>query len=294
MSDARDLSHTLGGRWYGQYGTAPCPVCQPQRRKDQNALTLSDSADGRLLLDCKKTHCVFRDILAAAGVDRSDFRSFDQENYEVRRAERAAEIEKKSRQAQRVWQEAWPITGTIAETYMREARSITCALPPILRFHPACWHWSAQRIPAMVALIEGGDGIAVHRTYLRHDGSGKAGLDGGDKLMLGPARGGAVRVSSAQGPLLVGEGIETTLSALALYGKTNAGAWAALSTSGMSALRLPDSPGQLLLAPDGDKAGRGAAFALADRAVREGWTVSILTPPAGGDFNDILMNEVAR
>lgn len=146
----------------------------------------------------------------------------------------------------------------------------------------------------MIALVEGGQDIAVHRTYLRADGSGKAGLEGGDKLMLGPVCGGAVRVANAHGPLIVGEGIETTLSALKLYGKTNASAWAALSTSGMSGLRLPAALGQLILAPDGDKAGRTAALMLADRAARDGWTVSILTPPKDGDFNDLLMNEVAK
>lgn len=294
MAKARDLSYTLGGRWHGQYGTAPCPVCQPQRRKDQNALTLAIGTDGRLLLHCKKTGCAFRDILAAAGVTVSSFGPPDQETLDMREAEHRAEIEKKSLQAQRVWQEALPIPGTAAETYLREARGITCALPPTLRFHPACWHKSAQRVPAMVGLIEGGDGIAVHRTYLRHDGSGKANLDGGDKLMLGPARGGAVRLARANGPIVVGEGIETTLSALVLQGNKKASAWAALSTSGMAMLRLPSQPGELILAPDGDKAGRGSAFALADRAVRDGWTVFILTPPKGGDFNDILMNEVAK
>lgn len=28
----------LGGKWYGSYSVAPCPVCQPQKRQDQNAL----------------------------------------------------------------------------------------------------------------------------------------------------------------------------------------------------------------------------------------------------------------
>ncbi len=39
MTDARALTQALGGRWHGHYGAAPCPVCQPERRKGQNALT---------------------------------------------------------------------------------------------------------------------------------------------------------------------------------------------------------------------------------------------------------------
>jgi hypothetical protein len=46
----------------------------------------------------------------------------------------------------------------------------------------------------------------------------------------------------------------------------------------MTALRLPNVPGQLTIAPDGDKAGRGAALTLADRAARDGWAVSSLNP----------------
>jgi hypothetical protein len=37
----------------------------------------------------------------------------------------------------------------------------------------------------MLAAVQGAGLPAVHRTYLRPDGSGKAGLEGGDKLMLG-------------------------------------------------------------------------------------------------------------
>jgi hypothetical protein len=54
MTDARTLTMALGGRWWRSYGSAPCPVCQPERRKDQNALTLRDGRD-RLLAHCKKS-----------------------------------------------------------------------------------------------------------------------------------------------------------------------------------------------------------------------------------------------
>lgn len=40
MTGARELTLALGGHWHGRYGAAPCPVCQPDRRRDQNALTL--------------------------------------------------------------------------------------------------------------------------------------------------------------------------------------------------------------------------------------------------------------
>jgi hypothetical protein len=38
MTNAKELTSALRGEWHGSSGVAPCPVCQPQKRKDQNAL----------------------------------------------------------------------------------------------------------------------------------------------------------------------------------------------------------------------------------------------------------------
>lgn len=290
MMDARTLTRALGGRWWRGYGTAPCPVCQPERRKGQNALTLKDGRNG-LLAHCKKSDCRFRDILAAAGVAPGTYRAPDPAILAQREAEDQADREKRARQAAMLWREARPIAGTVAAHYLRD-RAITCDLPDTLRFHPDCWHGpTAKRYPALVALVEGGDAFAVHRTYLLPDGSGKAPIDR-PKAMLGPTAGGAVRLNEGPGGLVVAEGIETALSLACGLLRAPATIWAALSTSGMQALRLPDIPSLLTIAPDGDKAGRGAALTLADRAAREGWAVSILNPPLGGDFNDVLRGEV--
>jgi hypothetical protein len=127
----------------------------------------------------------------------------------------------------------------------------------------------------------------VHRTYLRADGSGKADIDPA-KLMLGPTSGGAVRLTGAAGQLVVAEGIETALSLASGLLRAPATVWAALSTSGIRGLRLPDHPGLLTIAPDGDTAGREAANELAARAHALGWQVSLLPAPDGRDWNDIL------
>jgi hypothetical protein len=165
---------------------------------------------------------------------------------------------------------------------------ITCDLPDTLRFHPACWHGpTAKRYPAMVALVEGGDAFAVHRTYLLPDGSGKAAIEPA-KMMLGTVAGGAVRLTDGPGGLVVAEGIETALSLACGLLSGPARIWAALSTSGMQALRLPDIPDRLTIAPDGDPAGKAAAHALAERATALGWQVSLLPAPDGRDWNDIL------
>lgn len=287
MIGARELTLALGGRWHGRYGAAPCPVCQPDRRKDQNALTLSDGRSG-LLLHCKRAACDFCDILAAAGLRAGDYRPPDPADLAKQIAEAKAKAARRAEAAHQLWTEAQPIDGTPAEAYLR-GRGISCPLPDRLRFHPQCWHGpSGARFPAMVALVEGGEGFAVHRTYLRPDGSGKAGLAGGDKLMLGATAGGAVRLSGGVSRLAVAEGIESALSLLCGLLAGPVTVWAALSTSGMRSLRLPKQIGQLVIAGDGDQPGREAAFALASRAHALGWHVALIDPGSGADFNDIL------
>jgi len=127
----------------------------------------------------------------------------------------------------------------------------------------------------------------VHRTYLA-PGGGKAEVQP-NKLMLGRVSGGAVRLTSAQGPLVVApRGIETALSLACGLLRKPATIWAALSTSGMRGLHLPKDPHRLTIAPDGDAPGREAAHALAERASALGWEVSLLPAPDGRDWNDIL------
>ncbi|MFX0546505.1 DUF7146 domain-containing protein [Roseovarius sp. S1116L3] len=283
--DARQITQDLRGKWYGGYGSAACPVCQPAREKGQNALTLADGNGGRLLLHCKKTGCAFGDIRAAAGIAPGDYAAPDPSEVAARQAQERADAAKRSAQAHRLWQEAQPMSGTLAESYLR-GRGISCPLPETLRFLPSCWHPTAKRFPAMLALVDGVADCAVHRTYLA-PGGGKAAI-APDKLMLGRVSGGAVRLTGAQGPLLVAEGIETALSLACGILRKPATIWAALSTSGMRGLHLPKDPHRLTIAPDGDAPGREAAHALAERASALGWDVSLLPAPDGRDWNDIL------
>jgi len=291
MNDAREVTLALGGRWQGRYGTTPCPVCQPERRRDQNALTLTDGKAG-ILAHCKRSACDFLDILGAAGLRSDDYCAPDLSLIAKRHTEAKAQAEKRAMAAKRLWAETQPIPGTVAETYLR-GRGISCALPDTLRFHSRCWHGpNESRWPAMVALVEGGEGFSVHRTYLRPDGSGKAGLAGGDKLMLGATAGGAVRLSGGVSRLVVAEGIESALSLLCGLLAEPASVWAALSTSGLRSLRLPEKPSRLVIAGDGDQPGREAAHALATRAHTLGWSVAMLDPGNDADFNDVLTGKV--
>ena len=138
----------------------------------------------------------------------------------------------------------------------------------------------------MAAVINGREVTGCHRTYLAEPGV-KAAVER-PKIMLGACGGGAVRLSRGGGPLVVAEGIETSLSLLDALTDHDPRVWAALSASGISGLRLPDQPRDLVIAPDGDDPGRKAAAKLADRAWAAGWQVRIMDCPDGADWNDIM------
>ena len=290
--NARAICDALGGRWHGNYGLAFCP-CHENTRTP--ALSVKDGDDGKLLAHCF-AGCDGVDVLAALRargllVGRSDWKP-DPREIERRKTEEDAERRRRIDQARRCWAEAGPIAGTLAEKYLR-ARGITCDLPPTLRFHAKCWHGpTASKVPAMVAaVVIDRVLVGIHRTYLAEPGVKAFGED--SKLMLGRCAGGAVRLSDGPGPLLVAEGIETSLSLLSgitdIYPRT----WSALSTSGVAGLILPREPGELVLAPDGDAPGRAAARKLADRASAAGWHVRVMDCPDGRDWNDEWIEELA-
>jgi putative DNA primase/helicase len=134
--------------------------------------------------------------------------------------------------------------------------------------------------------------VAVHCTYLRQNGTGKADIEI-EKAIFGSARGGAVRLGAPRMGewLVIAEGIETTLAVTTSCAMP---AWAALSTSGLRALVLPREATRVLIAADNDASGKGehAARDAAARWLAEGRRVRIATPPEPGtDMADVLAGQ---
>lgn len=289
MTDAHSFTLDLGGKWMGRYGMVRCPVHDDRRP----SLSVRNDDNGNLRFHCF-TGCDYRDVRDAFRqrglLDGQGWPHRADPAANVRRQREEAEVHnaRRRRQALDLWRRGQPITGTPAERYVR-GRGITCALPDPIRYVKDCWHLSAKRLPALVAPIVTPDGAitSVQRIYLSADGTGKARVDP-NKAMLGQPAGGAVHLSDAPGPLVVAEGIETALSLLCGLTPQPASVWAALSTVGMKALRLPPKPGELVIALDADPPGWRAAEALARRAHDLGWRVSMLPPPDGFDWNDVL------
>jgi hypothetical protein len=289
--NAEAIAKALRGRKIGGGWTARCPA-----HDDRNPSLSIRDVDGKVLVRCH-AGCEQARVIAALrrrglwAENGPRSRSWTARCKLVKR-EPDRDDARRTEAAVVIWQSARPAQATPIETYLA-SRGIHLQPPNTLRFHSGLKHRSGSCWPAMVALVTNGqDGapIAIHRTYLARDGGGKAPVDP-QKMMLGPCRGGAVRLAEPGAVLMVGEGIETCLAAIQATGHA---AWAALSTSGLRSLDLPKDVHDVIVLADGDEAGEAAARDCALRWKREGRRVRIARPPRGLDFNDMLLGRTSR
>jgi hypothetical protein len=221
---------------------------------------------------------------------------------ERRRAESGATEEaeriRKRKIAARIWENADPL-GPTAKSYLAR-RGLNASAFHELRFHPRLEHWfGGGCMPAVIARVTSKDGdfLGVHATFLTEEGRANNALGSRRKLMLGTVRGGGVRFGSplAEQAYAVGEGIESTLSAMRLWGLS--GGCAALSAPGLENLLLPADVKRIVIASDNDVNSRGqdAANRARFRWEAEGRHVRVRQPNAQGhDYNDLLLGKIAQ
>ena len=285
---AETIAKALDGRKAGGCWMARCPAHDDRKP----SLSITDSQDGKVLVCCH-AGCDQDELIAALrarGAWESRGQGAGRFLCKVDRqppAEPDRDALKRTQAAIAVWRASHPAEGTPVEAYLC-SRGLAIPVPPSVRFHAGLKHPSGHFWPSIVALVtHGGDGkpVGIHRTFLARDGNGKAPVEPA-KMMLGPCRGGAVRLGQPKDVLMVGEGIETCLAAMQASGNA---AWAALSTSGLRALDLPGHVREVIVLADGDEPGEMAARAAALRWKRGGRRVRIARPPHGMDFNDLLV-----
>jgi putative DNA primase/helicase len=284
---AEFIAKALGGRRAGATWMARCPAHDDR----EPSLSISSRRDGKILVRCH-AGCDQRAVIAILrerGLWETSGRALTR--FALKRQNRVpdkpdADALKRSEAALAIWQASQPVEGTPVATYLR-SRGLDLPTSHALRFHSALKHPSGGIWPSMVAPVTHGatgSPIAIHRTFLARGGHGKAPVDPA-KMMLGPCRGGAVRLAQSGDVLMIGEGIETCLAAMQATGNP---AWAALSTSGLRSLDLPRDVRDVIVLADGDEPGEAAAQDAARRWKREGRRVRIARPPMGMDFNDLL------
>ena len=289
---AETIAKALGGRKAGSGWSARCPAHDDRTP----SLSLRDTGDGKVLIRCH-AGCDQDEVIAHLKANglwaQNGPRLF--RHAASRRVTKPTEPDrddiKRTEAALSIWQASKPAGGTLIETYLG-SRGLRLTATPTLRFHPYLKHPSGDSWPAMIALVtRGADDtpLAIHRTFLARNGTGKAPVDP-QKMMLGPCRGGAVRLAEPGDVLMIGEGIETCLAAMQ---ETGHPAWAALSTSGLRALDLPKAVRDVIVLADGDDPGESAARDCALRWKRDGRRVRIAHPPKGMDFNDMLVGRVS-
>jgi hypothetical protein len=199
----------------------------------------------------------------------------------------AVDAEVTQRSMQRIMREVRPAAGTPVEAYLR-SRAITI-LPPLVQYHPKLWHKEAKTYwPGMVVerTNSAGDVVALHRTFLTEDGA-KAPVDPVRKD-LGRWTGTAIRLSGRVEEVLLGEGIETVLSAMQMTGLPG---WATGSAGALRMVVLPPWVRRVIILVDMDDKGDGerAACAVCARLTAEDRVVELKRAPHGKDFNNVLM-----
>lgn len=204
------------------------------------------------------------------------------------------------------------LLGTVAETYLAsrgiELRRLA-RQPGALHFSPAQKHVeSGQSFPAIVALMVGGDNkpVAIHRTFLAPDGSGKAPVQPQRKIWPRFAgTGAAIHLwrgetglpagdAAKQGlwdRLVITEGIEDGLSVVVACPEYRV--WCAGTLGNIAAIRLPACSPEVIVCADNDW-GKPEAKALLDKGLlalaRQGRReIKLARSPIGKDVNDALM-----
>jgi hypothetical protein len=291
ISDDRELTwaeiETLTGGRIGTFSVA-CPYCGPDKPWSTRMRV------ERRSYSYARWHCFYCGRSGAVGV----VGPVDPEK--EAKARQLAKEHKATRTADalRLWDQAEPISKDVTEYLHRRAIH---ELPPkvneVLRWHPHCPFGHRDWRPCMVALYRDArtdKPVAIHRTAINSVPV--------LRRSLGPIAKAAVKLWPLAGSdqLVVGEGIETVLSAAAMtLGDLPPlpdwavapllPAWAATVAINISGLPVVREAKRLIVLADNDASGIGyqAALQVYTRWRDVGREALILMPNNDKDFNDI-------
>src|SRR6516162_704421 len=289
MAGVASIAAALGAHRSGRNWCCACPLdCG-------YALSLAEGDDGKLLAYCHGGHEFeeLRTALVEYGLLDPDDDPPEQFERELVEKVNAKELTQRIEAGAALYKEARPAAGTIAEKYIREVREIPI-FSDALRLHPCVRHRIGVYAPALIAPILGGCGafLGAHLTYLKPDGSGKADFHDSalQRDIRGVARGGCIRLAphNPKRELALGEGVESTLSGMALFDLPG---WSAVSAAGLKTVELPSAVQHILIIADHNESGcsQRCATEAAQRLRSEGRKARIWLPTVvGDDANDVL------
>lgn len=202
--------------------------------------------------------------------------------------------------ARRLFAASKPLTGSLADVYLRSRGITRVSDLPALRFHPRCYYRPNEddvprtpgAFPALIAAVTDTKGVqtGTHRTWLDPSVGMKAKV-ASPRRAMGNILGNAVRFGTADDVLIAGEGIETMLSLHEVLPTMPMAA--ATSSAHLAAILFPPTLRRLYVARDRDAAGDAAFGILTDRTQAAGIELASLMPDLA-DFNDDLRQHGAR
>lgn len=303
-----DIHDQARGKWRGILATlgvpqeflkdkhGPCPLCGGKDRFRW------DNKEGRGTYVCGQCG-------AGSGLDLlMKYRGFDFKEAvsEIRDVLGVVDVEppkpemtEEARRARlrELWKASQPmVKGDLAHRYFETRGIEEDYYSPNLRFAPRCWFSDGVYYPALLGVVSDQDGrpVTLHRTYLAHDGSGKAPVDEPRRMMPGKIPAGAcIRLGEAGESLGIAEGIETAMAAMQMY---DLPVWSAINSTMLAKWEPPACVEEVTIFGDNDSkfGGQKAAYELAHRLAVRGLTVSVKFPDeVGFDFADELKRAAA-
>jgi putative DNA primase/helicase len=263
------IARALGGRRSGRGFSARCPLHGD--RHPSLSLWIDDK--GRLAVFCH-AGCRWPDL-----VRYLKHRGLWEEHAVAEPGRDRAYRRDRMAEARQIWEESVALEYTPGAHYLKHWRAIRTDPGPRLR-----WHWKRFALVGLVTDPVSDAKVGVHVTQLDKTTNRK----NGHPLLLGGS--GVIRLIEGSGLVVIGEGIETTLSA-AHFLPFAGGAWCALSANGIARLRLPYLISDIGLLVDRDPAGEAACRKGAEalHTARPSRRIRLLRPPGDhADFNDAL------
>jgi hypothetical protein len=272
MGYAQDIVRHLGGEWRGHYGLAPAPEHSKRDRSlkiwphatDENDVAIHSFAGDDII--ALKRDWRATGLLPGRPSAKSPAKIAHKPKHD---ADEVDDAKRRRGIASWLWSKSEP-SGAIVKAYFRSRGIELTARPQAIRFLPATP--PKHPFPAMLVPFglpdEPSPGVyampveriqAVHLTYLRCDGSGKAPVDPQRRIIGSPKGSPLALIPPNDGlGLLIGEGIETALSGYLLAG-AGLGCWAAGSAPFLPALAdaVPDYIEVVTIARERDKSGAG-------------------------------------
>lgn len=277
--DAECIVRQLGGKWQGDYAMCRCPA-----HADGDP-SLSVRVGRKAVL----FHC-FAGCTSDAIVDALRTGHFvPVRDHDPGRRHEGGKADF-NKLALSTWRFADPFIGSLGERYIRGRAIVPTGITA--RFDARCQFGGGEAkafAPALIVPVEEDAGVvAIHRTFLRQDGKGKAAITK-PKRLLGNPGGGAVRWGGipADGILRLAEGVEDAASVMNML-EPDTFVWPVLGIERYQAITIPESIHKVIIySQHGGEAERAIERAKS-HLTDKGRQLDVKLPPHSGDWNDLL------